>query len=53
VHNTKHGIPASIINEGLHGGAPGGTIFPMPINQGASWNPDLVHDIAAVIAEEV
>jgi hypothetical protein len=26
-------VPVSFINEGLHGGAPGGTIFPMPVRR--------------------
>ena len=30
---SRLGIPISFINEGLHGGAPGGTIFPEPIGQ--------------------
>ena len=46
------GIPVSFINEGLHGGANGGTIFPMPVNQGNSWNRTLVSQIARVIAKE-
>lgn len=45
-------IPVAFINEGLHGGAPGGTIFPMPVSQGCSWNVSLVQSIAAVIAAE-
>ena len=46
------GIPISFINEGLHGGAEYGTIFPMPINQGCSFNVTLVEKIASVIAKE-
>ena len=46
------GIPVSFINEGLHGGAPGGTIFPEPIGQGMSWNVSLVSKIAGAIAAE-
>ena len=49
---NESGIPISFINEGLHGGAPGGTIFPMPIAQGCSWNVSLVSKIARVIATE-
>ena len=45
-------IPISFINEGLHGGAAGGTIFPEPIGQGMSWNVSLVSKIAAVTAAE-
>jgi hypothetical protein len=50
---SPHGIPLSFINEGLHGGAPGGAIFPEPISQGMSWNTSLVAAIAAAIAAEV
>ena len=49
---NKSGIPPSFINEGLHGGAPGGTIFPAPITQGSTWNVSLVKAIATVIAAE-
>eukprot|EP00750_Incisomonas_marina_P008546 INCI15511.2.p1 GENE.INCI15511.2~~INCI15511.2.p1 ORF type:complete len:720 (+),score=138.36 INCI15511.2:139-2298(+) len=45
-------VPVAFINEGLHGGAPGGTIFPMPVSQGCSWNVSLVQSIATVIAAE-
>lgn len=50
--NGTSRIPVSMINEGLHGGAPFGTIFPMPINQGYSWNTSLVGQIATAIANE-
>jgi len=50
--NSRRGIPISFINEGLHGGAPGGTIFPEPIGQAMSWNVTLVGKIAQVIAAE-
>lgn len=49
---TATQLPVSFINEGLHGGAPFGTIFPMPINQGWTWNVTLVEQIATVIARE-
>ena len=50
--SSAHGIPISFVNEGLHGGAPGGTIFPEPIGQGMSWNTSLARKIAEVIAAE-
>ena len=49
---NSSGVPVSFINEGLHGGAPGGAIFPMPIGQGSSWNVSLVQSIARAIAVE-
>ena len=50
--SSRLGIPISFINEGLHGGAAGGTIFPEPIGQAMSWNVSLVSKIASVIAME-
>jgi len=50
--SSRLGIPISFINEGLHGGAAGGTIFPEPIGQAMSWNVSLVSKIASVIATE-
>ena len=50
--SSRLGIPISFINEGLHGGAAGGTIFPEPIGQAMSWNVSLVSKIAGVIATE-
>eukprot|EP00040_Diaphanoeca_grandis_P040838 m.262177 g.262177 ORF g.262177 m.262177 type:complete len:794 (-) comp44699_c0_seq1:67-2448(-) len=52
LNQSAHGIPISFINEGLHGGAPGGTIFPEPIGQGMSWNVSMVSAIASAIAYE-
>ena len=50
--NNTQGIPISFVNEGNHGGAPYGTIFPMPVGLGCSWNASLVHDISKVVAAE-
>ncbi|OJD40528.1 glycoside hydrolase family 3 protein [Diplodia corticola] len=60
LHNTTLGIPALLQNEGIHGG--GGlpatvsyfnsTIFNSPIAHACSFNPDLVRDMADVIAQE-
>jgi len=52
LQNSEHGIPISFINEGLHGGASGGTIFPEPITQSMTWNRTLVMLIGAAIAAE-
>lgn len=50
---TPLGIPAIPIQECLHGPlAHGATIFPQAIAQGATWNPDLIQEMAAVIAQE-
>ena len=49
---SRLGIPVSFHVETSHCGAAGGTIMPMGITQGASWNVDLVFDVAATIALE-
>lgn len=50
---TRLGIPAIQIAECLHGQlALGTTIFPQAIAQGSTWNPDLVHRMAEIIARE-
>lgn len=50
---TRLGIPPIQIGECLHGQlAFGATIFPQAIAQGSTWNPALVAEMAAVIAEE-
>ena len=49
------GVPAyDWWNEALHGVAYAGTatVFPQAIGLGASWNPDLLQDVASVISEE-
>ena len=51
--NTRLGIPAIQIAECLHGHlALGTTIFPQSIGLGCTWNPDLVGQMASVIALE-
>ena len=41
--STRLGIPASMIAETTHsGGTSGTTVFPMPCNQGSSWNLTLI-----------
>ena len=46
-------IPLFFYAEGNHGVAvKGGTIFPMPVGQGCSWNTSLVRSINEVVATE-
>lgn len=45
-------IPVTFHEETLHGGCEGCVIFPMPAGQGSTWDTDIVHDIARVIATE-
>jgi beta-glucosidase len=49
---NSSGIPISFFDEGDHGAVAGGTIFPMPVGQGSSWNVSLVKSIASAIAAE-
>jgi beta-glucosidase len=51
--NTRLGIPPIMTAECLHGLlAYGATIFPQAIAQGSTWNPDLIEQMAGMIAAE-
>ena len=51
--HTRLGIPAIQIAECLHGQmALGTTIFPQAIGLGSTWNPELIKEMASVIAKE-
>ncbi|KAJ3559630.1 hypothetical protein NP233_g11219 [Leucocoprinus birnbaumii] len=52
MENTTLGIPALIQSEGLHGFTDNGTIFPSPIGLAASFDAQLIHDVANVVALE-
>lgn len=53
VEKTRLGIPAIITGESLHGlSCPGAMSFPMPINWGATFDPELVRDIGRAIGAE-
>ncbi|KAH3756965.1 Beta-glucosidase BoGH3B [Pelomyxa schiedti] len=49
---SRLAIPIEFIQESLHGGACGGTIFPMPINLACTWNTTLVQEVHRTIAVE-
>ncbi len=49
VEESRLGIPLLIGRDVIHGFR---TIFPIPLGQAASWNPELVADCAAVAARE-
>jgi len=49
---SRLGIPVTFTIETSHCGAAGGTIFPMGVTQGASWNVSLVSEVQATIALE-
>jgi len=51
--HTRLGIPPIQIGECLHGQlAAGTTIFPQAIAQGSTWNPTLIKEMGAAIANE-
>ncbi len=53
VEETRLGIPCIFTGEALHGlSYPGATVFPMPINMGAAFHPELTHAVGAAIAAE-
>ena len=49
VEETRLGIPLVAARDVIHGFR---TIYPIPLGQGASWNPELVEQAAALTAEE-
>jgi beta-glucosidase len=52
-HNTRHGIPVLMFEEGLHGLlAPDATVFPQAIALASSWNTDLLEGVFRVVALE-
>lgn len=51
IENTRLGIPALFLEEGLHGYFDG-TVFPSPINLSATWNPELARRTGAAVAAE-
>lgn len=53
VEKTRLGIPCIFTGEALHGiSYPGATVFPMPVNMGATFNPKLVQEVGHAIAAE-
>jgi beta-glucosidase len=53
VEQTRLGIPVDYTNEGIRGLCHDrATMFPAQCGQGATWNRDLIADIARVTAEE-
>ena len=53
IENSRLGIPVMFHEECLHGQAGiGSTSFPQPIGLGATFNPELVESLYALIAEE-
>lgn len=54
LENTRLGIPALFVDEGLHGlMRPQSTVFPQVIGLASSWNPELVQEVYDVIGREM
>lgn len=49
VEETRLGIPLLVARDVIHGFR---TIYPIPLGQGATWNPELVEQAAALTADE-
>ncbi|MDE6367146.1 MAG: glycosyl hydrolase, partial [Muribaculaceae bacterium] len=49
VENSRLGIPLIFARDVIHGFK---TIFPIPLGQAASWNPDIVREGARIAADE-
>lgn len=53
VEETRLGIPCIFTGEALHGLSwPGAMVFPMPINMGATFHPELTKEVGHAIAAE-
>ncbi|MGI6265296.1 MAG: glycoside hydrolase family 3 N-terminal domain-containing protein [Acutalibacteraceae bacterium] len=53
IENSRWGIPAIFTGEALHGiSGLRGTVFPCPVNFGATFDPDLVRQVGEAIGRE-
>lgn len=53
IKSSRLGIPAIIIEEGLHGyQGDKGTAFPVGIGAGSTWNPELIEKMGRVVGTE-
>ena len=52
INQSRLSIPVAFHSEALHSCCKGGTIFPMPVFQGCTWNVSLIQEIASIIAYE-
>ena len=53
IEHSRLGIPVIFTGEALHGiSGLRGTIFPCPINLGATFDPDLIHEVGGAIGRE-
>lgn len=49
IEESRHGIPLLVARDVVHGFR---TIFPIPLGQAATWDPELVQQAAAIAARE-
>ena len=52
VEKTRLGIPVAFVQEGLHSGAKGGTVFPVPLATASAFDTDLNRRIHQEIARD-
>lgn len=53
IEHSRLGIPVIFTGEALHGiSGLRGTIFPCPINLGATFDPELIHEVGGAIGRE-
>ncbi|MBQ6240716.1 MAG: glycoside hydrolase family 3 C-terminal domain-containing protein [Firmicutes bacterium] len=53
IENSRLGIPVIFTGEALHGiSGVRGTVFPTPLNFGATFDPDLIHKVGEAIGRE-
>ncbi|KAJ9455881.1 Periplasmic beta-glucosidase [Diplonema papillatum] len=52
LNSSRWGIPVAWQHESLHSGCFGGTIFPMPLTMGSTWNTSLVQAIYDAVGTE-
>ncbi|MBD5394067.1 MAG: beta-glucosidase [Lachnospiraceae bacterium] len=53
IEHSRLGIPAIFTGEALHGiSGLRGTVFPCPVNFGATFDPDLIHEVGSAIGRE-
>lgn len=54
IEETEFGIPALIHCEAVSGGQfTGADVYPSPIAQASSWNPELIEDMAKLISKQM
>ncbi len=54
LEETRLGIPANLLGEGLHGFmATGATVFPQALALGSTWDPALLEQVMGVTAREM